>query len=181
MEKYNAWLVLDESPLCPLPELKTAESVDHLLRVSEYSPRFFVMSPIWQEHPLSFTKIKKQDGRTLFYVDQRYGGPAFDFKTCKCFMADQIPFIVSGWFMDYAWYIVDKEHLKDRSKYRTFDRPELMTQAHRDVRKYLRLNGQKSICRETGRNGPLILAGALEAHKQGMWLRQGDYHYDPKN
>jgi hypothetical protein len=180
MKQYDAWLVLDESPMFPLPEYKTDESVDHPLGASQYSPRFFVMSPIWQKHPLSVTKIKKQDGRTLYYVDQKYGGPAFDFKTCWDSVTDSEPFIVGGWFMDYAWYIVDKAHLQDQSKYRTFNRPDSMTQAHKDVRKYLRRNGRKSICRETGRGGPWILAGALEAHAQGTWLRQGDWHFDPR-
>lgn len=178
--KYNARLILDESPILPLPEYKTDDAVDHLLRASEYSPRFFVMSPIWQKHPLSVTRIKKQDGRTLYYVDQKYGGPTFDFKTCWCSVADSVPFIVGGWFMDYAWYIVDKKHLQDKSEYQTFNRPDSMTEAHKDVRKYLRRKGQKSICRETGSNGPWILTGALKAHAQGVWLRQGDYHFDPK-
>jgi hypothetical protein len=180
IEQHNARLILDESPISPLPEYKTGEAVDHLLRASEYSPRFFILSPIWQKHPLSVTEIKKQDGRVLYYVDQKYGGPAFDFKTCWCSTADNVPFIIVGWFMDYAWYMVDNEHLRDRSKYRTFDRPDSMTHAHKDVRKFLRRNGRKSICRETGSCGPWILAGALEAHAQGTWLRQGDWHFDPR-
>lgn len=147
---------------------------------SPYAPRFFVVSELWQRYPLSVSEVNAKDGRHYFAIDQRYGGPAFDFLVSKNTHESGKAYIVPGWFSDYPWYIKDKTYLQDHSKYETFDRPEAMAIAFREVQSYLRKQATRSVCRETGKVGPWVLPGALEAHNDGSWLRQGDFHYEPR-
>lgn len=106
--------------------------------------------------------------------------PALDFLVSKNNHEDGKAYIVPGWFSDYPWYIKDKSYLQDLSKYETFDRPEAMANAFREVQSYLRKQAARTVSRETGKVSPWVLSGALEAYNGGSWLRQGDYHYEPK-
>jgi len=180
IDRYEARFVLDDAPSPDQPPFETAESIVEFLDSSEYSLRFAVLSTVWEMHPLIIREINANDGRRFFSVSQRHGGPAFDFITCRCSTENGQPFIVIGSFSDYPWYIADAEYLHDHSKYRTFDRPESMTHAHKEVRKYIRRNGRISVCEETDRSGPWILSGALQTYAKGTWLRQGNHHFAPK-
>jgi hypothetical protein len=164
----------------PFPRYTTLTEIEaHMNRDSYYS-RFFVLSHEWERFPLVINEIHANDGRHFFSVSQRYGGPAFDLIISRTYTKDNMRWMVSGSFSDYAYYIQDAAFLKDHSLYRTFDRPERMTSVHKEVQKYMRRNGCRSICRETGRTGPWIVAGALKEYESGIWLRAGDYHFEPK-
>jgi hypothetical protein len=78
------------------------------------------------------------------------------------------------------WYVRDTAYLEDRAKYQTFLRPAEMKRAYGMVQNYLRQMGKRTICRETGKAGPWVLPGALNAFRQGTWLRIGDWHFEPK-
>jgi hypothetical protein len=179
--RFGAALFLDGSDSSTPPAFRDKNGVEKMVKESRHAPRFFVVSDIWQRYPLSVSEVNAKDGRHYFSIDQRYGGPAFDFLVSNNVREDGKEYIVPGWFSDYPWYIKDKSYLKDRSKYETFDRPEAMVEAFRAVQHYLRKNGRRSVCRETGKAGPWILSGALEAYGNGAWLRQGNYRFGPTN
>jgi len=143
--------------------------------------RFFVLSRQWERFPLVMDEIHANDGQHFFSVSQHYGGPAFDFILSRTYTEGDLRWIVSGSLSDYSYYIQDEAFFSDHSLYRTFARPEEMTAAHKEVRKYLRKNGYRSICRETGHTGPWIVSGALQEYESGTWLRGGDWHFEPKD
>lgn len=178
--RFGATLYLDGSESRSPPAFHDRSGVERVVTELRYTPRFFVVSELWQRYPLSVSEVNANDGRHYFSIDQRYGGPAFDFLVSKNTHEGGKTYIVPGWFSDYPWYIKDKTHLQDHSKYETFDRPEAMAKAYREVQSYLRKQATRSVCRETGKVGPWVLPGALEARNSGSWLRQGDFHYEPK-
>lgn len=164
----------------PFPRYITFEEVRHRIDEDEHYSRFFVLSNRWEKHPLCFDEINANDGRHLFVVSQKYGGPAFDFILSRSAIEGNLKWMVSGSFSDYSYYIVDKSYLADHSKYATFDRPEEMKTAYKEVQKYIKRNGIRSICEEDGRAGPWILNGALAEFEYGLWLRAGKWHFIPK-
>ena len=179
--RFGATLFLDGSDSETPPAFGDRNDVQKVVIESPYAPRFFVVSELWQRYPLSVSEVNTKDGRHHYAIDQRYGGPAFDFLVSNNRREDGKQYIVPGWFSDYPWYITDKSYLNDPSKYKTFDRPEAMAGAFREVQRYLRKNAKRAVCRETGKLGPWILSGALDAYKEGMWLRQGLYRFEPRN
>lgn len=166
----------------PFPRYTTLEQVRTRMDqdVQRYS-RFFVLSPQWERLPLAYDEIHANDGQHFYAVSQRYGGPAFDFNAARTYSEGELQWIRAGSFSDYPDYIEDKAFLTDYSLYRTFQRPEKMTAAFKEVQKNLRRNGCRSRCRETGHTGPWIGIDALQQHDAGIWLRGGDWHYEPKS
>lgn len=172
-----------ERSLDPPPFLRLTSSEQVRIRMDQNIQRyyrFFVLSPQWERLPLVYDEIHANDGQHFYSVSQRYGGPAFDFLASGTYSEGEMQWIRAGWFSDYPYYIEDKAFLKDASLYRVFQRPEKMTVAFKEVQRYLRKNGFRSRCRETGHTGPWIGIDALKQHEAGMWLRGGDWHYEPK-
>lgn len=169
IKQFSAEFALDQCPTSQPPVFRSLDEVNSAITCDPFRPRFFVTSPVWQRFPLSLTETHTNDGRHFFSIDQRYGGPAFDFAVARC---DHERVIVPGWFMDYPYYYCRK----GRSE--TFDRPAAFASAFQAVRRYLRQVGSRSVCRETGKLGPWILPGAAALHARGGWLRRGDWHFD---
>ena len=139
-----------------------------------------MLSPQWEEFPLAFDEAHANDGQHFFSVSLRYGGPTFDLIVSRMWSDGDRRWIVAGSFGDYSYYIVNKAFLTDHSLNRTIQRPTTMVAARGEVQKYLRRNGCRSVCREEAQTGPWILQGALREFDTGMWLRGGDWHYEPK-
>ena len=165
----------------PFPRYTTLDQIQSRMECDNFYSRFFVVSRQWEQLPLVINEIHANDGRHFFAVSPRYGGPAFDFILSRTFTEADSQWIVPGSFSDYSYYIQDDSFHKDYSLYRSFDRPEEMTAAHNEVRKYVRKNGCRSICRETGLTGPWILSGAIQEFESGTWLRIGKWHFEPKS
>lgn len=165
----------------PFPRYTTVGEVESRINRDLYYSRFFVLSHEWEQFPLVIDEIHANDGQHFFSVCQQYGGPAFDLILSRTWTEDKIRWIVSGSFSDYACYIQDAAFHDDDSLYRTFDRPERMTAIHKEVQKYMRRHGRRSICRETGHMGPWIMSGALKEYETGTWLRISDGHFEPKS
>ena len=91
-----------------------------------------------------------------------------------------LDYIIPGSFSDYPWYIVDKSYHDDFERYRTFDRPEEMASAYREVQKYLRRNGRWSYNHTWEQPGPWILQDAMRMHKSGVRLGVGDAQCVPR-
>ncbi len=168
---FAAKFTLDGHSTPELPVFDSVEGVDGAVRSHEHGPRFFVSSPQWQRYTLSVRETRHADGRHLFYVDQRYGGPAFDFIVSR---EDSSGCLYPGSFSDYPWYYV----LQNSAI--TFDRPRAMAAAYRGVQQYVRRHGRRSRCMETGRAGPFVLLHTRAAHERGLWLRRGDAHFEPR-
>jgi hypothetical protein len=164
----------------PFPRYSTVAEIEARMDRDLYDSRFFVVSREWERFPLVINEIQAKDGRNFFSVAQRYGGPAFDLVISRTRSKENVQWMLSGWFSDYAYYIQDAAFHKDHSLYRTFDRPERMTSVHKEVQKYIRRNSSRSVCQENGHIGPWIALGALKEYESGIWLRAGDYHFVPK-
>lgn len=174
IERFDARFVMDNSPTREPPVYDNADEIDRLVRESEYTPRFHILSNQWEKYPLSIGEVNAKDGRHFFYIEQRYGGPAFDYNVCRVVIKDGENFIIPGWFSDYHYYYISP------SDPTTFDRPEGMSSAFKEVRRYMRRNGTRSVCQELGKPGPWILSDALRSHEAGTWLRRGKWHFLPK-
>ncbi len=180
IERFSAEFVPERSDCSPpFPRYRTLTEVRARIDLDVGYSRFAVLSPAWERLPLAFNEIHANDGRHFFSVSSRYGGPAFDLILSRTW-TDGRGWIVPGSFADFPYYIEDKAFLTDRSLYRTFDRPDAMTAAHKELRKYLRRNGCRSASRETGHAGPWIIQGALREYEAGIWLREADWHFQPK-
>lgn len=171
IERFAAEFALDRCSTPQPPVYRSLDEVDSAVARDPFSPRFFVTSSQWQQFPLSLTELHTRDG-WHFFIDERYGGPAFDFHVARC-EGERV--IVPGWFMDYPYYYCRK------GQDETFDRPPEFAAAFREVRRYLRRLGSSSVCREKGTAGAWILPGAAALHARGAWLRQGDWHFDPRD
>lgn len=180
-EQFIAWLIdefhpkfiLDRQPTVPLPSFTTLEEIRRCISERGLYPRFFLLSDLWQRHPLSVSKIDHIDGHIAHHVNQRYGGPAFDFLPSREDSSGSQDFIVNGWFSDYATYYVR------RGSSNLFKRPSSMTHAFQAAQRYMRRNGQRTKSEEHGHAGGWALAGALAGHAAGTWLRVGDLHFHP--
>jgi hypothetical protein len=164
----------------PFPRYKTLAAVQTRVAEDVHFSRFSVLSRQWEELPLAFDEVHANDGQHFFSVSPQFGGPAFDLILSRTWTAGDCRWIVAGSFADYPYYIVDKAFLADPSLYRTTQRPAVMAMAHKEVRNYLRRNGCRSVCREEGDTGPWILQSALREFGAGLWLRGGDWHYEPR-
>jgi hypothetical protein len=180
LERFGGTFFLDESPTPDPPRFSTVEGLMALATASEWPLRFSFVSPLWERHPISTNEIYTNDGRHFWYINQRIGGPAFDFCTTKILTTDAISWIRPGSFTDYPWYIVDKASIEDTSCYATFDRPKQMKEAFEEVKRYMKRAGIRSTWREATVIGPWILSGARAAYDRGVWLRTGEDHYDPR-
>ena len=164
----------------PFPRYKElAEVRDRITRDVHYS-RFFVLSPQWERYPLETSEVNANDGSYFFTVNQRNGGPAFDFVLSRTIERDGLKWMLPGSFSDYPNYMRDYSLGLDASECETFDRPESMKQAYKSVQKYLRRNGCRSICTEDGRAGPWVLNEAEAEFRLGIWLRTGKWHFEPR-
>jgi hypothetical protein len=139
-----------------------------------YHARLFVGSRLWSSYPLVQEETHHKDGRHRFYIQQRYGGPAFDYLVSRVRTTVEGTQIVPGWFSDYPWYYASREDRK------TVTRPEAMQEAANGARRYLRRHGKRTVCDDSARPGPWVLSGALAAYHAGAWLRLGDAHYHPR-
>ena len=181
IERFSAEFVPERSAHPPpFPRYMTLPEVESRIDQDAHYSRFAVLSAQWEEHPLAFNEIHANDGQHFFAMSQRIGGPSFDLILARTCTDGERQWIVAGWFSDFPYYIVNNAHLTDPSQYRTVPRPAAMTKAHKDVQNYLRRYGCRSVCREEGHSGPWILPGALHEFENGMWLRGGDWHYEPK-
>jgi hypothetical protein len=167
---YNAEFALDWTKE-PTPYFNTVDDIVKRTTQSLYGARFFILSPFWKLFPLETKLVENMHQGNHYSINQRYGGPAFDFNASPIFTEQQfIEKLYLCWFTDYPWYIQDSTYINDHSKYRTFNRPKAMTDAHKNVRTYLKINGQKSKLRNTKTPGPWVLKEAIKIHKQGRLL-----------
>lgn len=158
------------------PELSVLTKPEDVARCRDldgFAPRFFVTSQHWTLYPLPVQRIDNRDGRVRWYVEQRYGGPAFDFHVSMPREEDGCWQIVIGWLTDYPWYYV-KDH-----DHATFERPRSMVAAFQRVKRYLNTTGVRSRLLGSAKPGPWVLPSAHRAFAQGCWLRQGDWHFEP--
>src|SRR6476660_9649000 len=79
IEQFHPTFVLDAQPTRTLPSLVTFEEIRRCIADHPHSPRFYLLSDLWQSYPPAASETRHNNGTVRYYVDQRYGGPAFDF------------------------------------------------------------------------------------------------------
>jgi hypothetical protein len=163
----------------PFPRYSTLVDVQAWTDRDVRYHRFAVLSPRWEQLPLSFDEVHANDGQHFFTVSMEYGGPAFDLILSRTWSENGHRWIVQGSFSDRPYDIVDKAFLADRSQYRTFERPVAMKTAHKEVRVSLRRNGCPSVRQKMGHPGPWIMPGALREFQAGTSLGFGGL-FEPK-
>ncbi len=182
IERFSSQFVPERSSSPPpFPRYSTLADVEARIEMDVHYSRFAVLSPQWEEFPLSFSETHANDGQHFVSVSLQYGGPAFDLSLSQAWTENGRRWILHGSFSDYPYYIVDKAFLTDRSLYRTFDRPAAMTGAHKEVKNYLRRNGCRSVHRKLGYTGPWIMPGALREFQAGTSLGYGEGAFEVKD
>jgi hypothetical protein len=172
IDRFGCRFVPENNPTSRPRELVTLDEVKfHIARETNYS-RFFLLSPLWSKYPLYLQEHPSK--RHRYYVQLRMGGPAFDWTLSRTVESEKTKWIVPGSFSDYPWY------LRDESLRETFKRPDEMKIGFLEISRYIRKGGNKSICSEKGFLGPWISPKALEEFRNGVWLRTGDFHFEPK-
>jgi hypothetical protein len=179
-EEFVSWLITQfratfvpaSHPTSAFPTFTTSAEISRYIAERQHPQRFFVLSDIWQVHPLSTSQTRHNDGTSAYYVDQRYGGPAFDFVLSRP-AASGAEVIIGGLFGDYASYYVRRDSAD------SFPRPTGMADAFRAAQNYMRRAGRRTVSAELGHAGGWALRGALAAHAAGAWLRLGDFHFHP--
>jgi hypothetical protein len=172
--EFECRFTMDGAAQPELPELTVPEEIAAKLDPDGYRPRFFVTSARWSGFPLLVHKTNHHDGRVRWYVEQRYGGPAFDYTVSKPKEVDGSLQIAPGWFSDYPYYYIR------RSDATTVERPAQMAAAFQAVRRYLRRTGVRTRHPRVAKPGPWVLPGAYRAFEQGCWLREGDWRFEPE-
>src|SRR5829696_9081263 len=79
IEQFQPRFILDKQPTQPLPTLTTLDEIRACIVECPHRPRFLVVSDLWQSYPISVSEIHHNDGTIAHYINQRYGGPGFDF------------------------------------------------------------------------------------------------------
>jgi hypothetical protein len=179
-EEFIAWLIAQfrptfipsSHPTQEFPRLTTLPEVSNHFTGRQHCPRFSILSDVWHLHPLCFSHIHHNDGTSAFYVDQRYGGPAFDLVFSRPH-SEEPNIIVGGRLGDYASYFIHPDRPDP------FPRPAGMAQAFRSIQNYMRRYGRRTVSAELGHSGGWAMRGALAAHAAGTWLRLGDFHFHP--
>jgi hypothetical protein len=162
-EHFSAELVVDHSSDPEPARICNVGQLSEFLLATPYPPLLFVLSPAWQRYPLPTRELRTQDGRHFWYVEQRYGGPAFTWMLSRVSTAAKRQFFTVGLFGDYPWYYVEPGSTE------VFKRPEPMAQAFRTVRAHVRSTGQRARNR-AGRPGPWVGADALRWASAGVAL-----------
>jgi len=181
-EEFVSWLIAEfrstfvpaSHPTSAFPTLTTSAEISRYIAERRNPQRFFVLSDVWQLYPLSTSQVHHNDGTSAYYVDQRYGGPAFDFVLSRS-ASSEADVIIGGGFGDYASYYLR------RGSPDSFPRPAGMAKAFRAAQNYMRRAGRRTVSAELGHAGGWALRGALAAHEAGAWLRLGDFHFHPTN
>lgn len=173
IREFECRFTLDGADRRELPETRSSEEVACWLDPDGYRPRFFVTSPRWSDFPLVVHETTHNDGRRRWYVEQRCGGPAFDYLVSKPRQVDGQPQMIPGWLMDYPWYYVRPGDPT------TFERPAGMTKAFQAVKRFLRRNAVRTRRVGSAQAGPWVMLGAVSEFEQGCWLRQGDMRFEP--
>jgi hypothetical protein len=85
----------------PSAELLQISDTKELRRIYDEFPvqLFFILSPKWQRAPLTIREIRK-DGRAVFFISQRNGGPSLDLLCPRPLLIDGRPAVAHG-FLAY--------------------------------------------------------------------------------
>ena len=180
-EEFVAWLIeqfqprffLDAQPTQPLPSFTTLDEIRACIVDRPRRPRFLVISDLWQSYPINVSEVHHNDATITHYINQRYGGPGFDFIPSRQGFGDAGEFVIGGSFADYPTYYIQ------RGSPDSFPRPAAMTQAFRAAQNYMRRLGRRTMSAELGHAGGWALPGARAVHSAGAWLRLGDFHFRP--
>lgn len=142
----------------------------------DYSLSYFITSPIWKVEPIYYSFIEKP-GKKLYYVEARYGGPSFHFIPSFSFPRTINKKLIIGMISDYSYYI-SGSFLKDTiNGYRTFERPELMKNAFREIRKYVNKNSEKVIYKGKSTKTARLMTNAQKLVSAGYELYEGEIEF----
>ena len=94
-------------------ELINREEIEKTINSLDLNGPIFLLWENISRYPLEFDSITKE-GKKIYYLMQRYGGPYIDFGPCKIFVEGKDKFITSGSIGHYAKYWI--EELDDNIK-----------------------------------------------------------------
>jgi hypothetical protein len=177
IERFSARFSQDDVSTANPPWLTTVKDVCEAIESNRFGARFAVVSELWQKYPLYRNFVIRKSGERCYYINQRYGGPAFDFIARRNRTEGGVRFIIPSLFSDYPYYYPDD----DSTTYRTFNRPAPMAKAYGDVQKYIRRFGMRTDVKNISRPGPWALHDALQGYKKGIWLRTGEWIHIPRS
>ncbi|CAM2007776.1 hypothetical protein [Acanthopleuribacter pedis] len=119
------------------PKLKTFKSLDEITetRKTKMCALFFVIHDEWLEMPLNFSEIKK-DGRTVYFIPQRDGGPSIHLFSPLEYKNANRAFLPHGFLGLYKSYW--------NYKTETFvENPEKIKAAYKVALKFMKTNSKR--------------------------------------
>jgi len=183
-KNYKATFIPDVNFLKPDSiELKNVEEL--LAHLHEYPHEkvpaisYFINSPLWSIEPIYFEGVENPFLGNYYYALQRYGGPSI-YLTPKMHglpnsFANKV---ISGMLADYSYYI-SGSFIKDKvNGNKTIERPETLKQAFSDIRKFIKINGQKVVYKNGSSKSAYAMTGAFDLYQKGMKLIQGNFSFE---
>jgi hypothetical protein len=170
----------------PAPVLRTDADVSAFVRAFPLQAPalgFYLSSDVWSFESIPYKACANNPNFVPFwYVVARYGGPAIHFipafgfpKLCQ----DQR--LTIGSFSDFSYYISQKFLSGRESDYGTFNRPEGLSRAMAEIRRFLRKNGEYVV--SPHRRRAIAMTDAARQHYSGLMLCEGSVPYsaNPRN
>lgn len=97
----GGWLVPDLN--YTIPQYVTIGSYETYLDYRKQTRLFFILHPSYLKSPLDLHSIEK-DGRTVYFIMQRNGGPTIDFLSCVEYKEKGKAYISTGSLSHYPTY-----------------------------------------------------------------------------
>jgi hypothetical protein len=141
---------------------------------------YHLTSKSWSIEPIYYSYIEPVDSkyRPYYSVIQKFGGPSIHIVPSSYGVgrlhADRI---ICGLIADYPYYI-SGSFLAETKVYRTMDRPQELTHAMMETKKFLSKHGKKAVY-ENGKykRTAYVMQDALSEYYKGVKLVQGDMNF----
>ena len=164
------------------PEGENLKSIEEIEKhLSEYPHAiaplltYHITSPLWTIEPLYFDLVENKFVGSHYSVRQRYGGPSIELTPSMYGLPNSYTDkIISGMIADYSYYI-SGSFLEDKvNGYKTIDRPENLKHAMKDIKTFIRKNGDKVVYKGSNTRTAQAMTEASELYDKGIKLMQGD-------
>jgi len=137
-KEFDGVIHIDNSAHEKPETIKTGKELFEYINTHEHPPLLFITSNKWGNEPIYTKYIKTNDGRSFYYIMQRYGGPAFTWMVPKKIIKENVAHFIQGFIGDYPWFYV-----QPNSSY-TFDRPTEMSNAFKTIATFIKKKSVRS-------------------------------------
>jgi hypothetical protein len=162
-KEFNAVIHIDNSTHEKPETISSGDEMSDYISTHEHPSLLFITSSKWGDKPLYTKYIKTNDGRSYYYIMQRYGGPAFTWMIPKKIIKDNATHLIQGFIGDYSWFYVRPDSSD------TFDRPKEMSDAYKKITSFIKKKSVRSRF-NVEKAGPWISEGSVNLVRKGALL-----------